>query len=286
MAMAMQKQGDVGSAEQVLRHNLTIDPMHQPTYHALSQILISQQRTAEAEALLVGWQESQPYVPEAYIEHAWLQHETGNKAEAEQTLQQALQVKPNHPVALSNLGQLYHEMGQADQAASYYQRSLLVRWNQPEVHSRLASLTGSTSAAVNLHRSAMIHNEPLMAANSIPMGDGVTVTQVSMPSGEVIAFDEGGRRPRRFNRRHMRGDDQQLAAFPLPSYGAQPGLITAAEPSMLPVASTPTILPEVANQTLLAPPEVAATPTPTPVPQADPAHATEAVAALPVVEPY
>jgi Tfp pilus assembly protein PilF len=290
LAMAMQKQGDVAAAETVLRHNLSVDPMHQPTYHALSQILVSQQRTAEADALLTGWQESQPYVPEAYIEHAWLQRETGNKAAAEQSLRQALQVKPNHPVALAHLGQLSQETGQADQAAGYYQRSLLARWNQPQVHSRLSSLTGTTSTAMNMRRSAMVYNEPMIAANPMPVVDGITVTQSGLPGGGVMAFEDS-RRVRRFNRhRHLRDDGAEVAAYPLPSYGladatvVQPGIVTAVDPDGLPSIASPTILPDMASQPTLAAPAVAATPTP--LSQADPAHATEIAAGIPVVDPH
>lgn len=34
LAMSLQKQGDVATAEKILRHNLTVDAMHQPTYHS------------------------------------------------------------------------------------------------------------------------------------------------------------------------------------------------------------------------------------------------------------
>lgn len=282
LAMAMQKQGDLPHAEQVLRHNLTVAPMHQPTYHALTQILVSQQRTAEAEELVAGWRESQPYVPEAYVEQAWVQRETGNKAAAEMTLRQALQVKPNHPVVLAHLGQLYHDNGQTDQAAGYYQRSLLSRWNQPEVQSRLSSLTGTTSAAMNMRRSAMVHNEPVLAAGSFPVTDGFAVSQVSMP-GEAVAMDQHIR-PRR--RMHRHRHDAEVA-FPLPNFemaGTGMGVISTADPSMMTeFAASPTMLPEIASQPVLAAPHMAATPTP--IPQADPAHATD-TAALPVVEPY
>ena len=224
LAMAMQKQGDTPRAEQVLRHNLSVDPMHQPTYHALTQMLISQQRTAEADQLLAGWRDSQPYVPEAYVEQAWFQHETGNRLAAEQTLRQALQVKPNHPVALAHLGQLYHENGQVDQASAYYQRSLLTRWNQPEVHSRLATLTGSGATPTKLRRSAMIHNDanaPMVSMNAMPMTAGQPVmTMGGLPTGEAIAFDDAAAHQRRHHHHHARGNStQQLTAYPLPNNG-------------------------------------------------------------------
>jgi len=40
---------------------------------------------ALADQLLAGWRDSQPYVPEAYVEQAWFQHETGNRIAARRT---------------------------------------------------------------------------------------------------------------------------------------------------------------------------------------------------------
>ena len=301
LAMAMQKQGDTARAEQVLRHNLSVNPMHQPTYHALSQMLVSQNRTAEADHLLAGWRDTQPYVPEAYVEQAWFQHETGNKVAAEQNLRQALQIKPNHPVALAQLGQLYHESGQVAPATEYYQRSLLSRWNQPEVHSRLASLTGSTSSMGNMRRSAMVHNDAniqMVSMGQMPMNGGQPiVTMGGMPAGEMVAFEEPGRRHRRHqhhNHQHAHGGGaQQITAYPLPNYGLadngfQSGIVTAEQPVNYPpmMSSAPTVIsgPMISSQPVLAPPTVATGPTP--IPQADPSHATEMTASLPVVDPH
>jgi Tfp pilus assembly protein PilF len=295
LAMAMVKQGDTQSAEQVLRHNLTVGPMHQPTYHALTQILVSQQRTAEADQLLTEWRDTQPYLPETYVEQAWLQREMGNKAAAEQSLQQALQIKPNHPAALAQLGQLYHETGQADQAASYYQRSLQARWGQPEVRSRLATVTGSSST--NLNRSALMQNSvpvSLASMNQMPMAAGqpMIVQNVGMVSGDAIAIDDPS--PRRHRHRHHRhGATEQVTAYPLPSYGMadagamQSGFVTATMPidQQPTIISSPMMAPQLAGQPIMSPPQIATSPTP--ISQADPAHATEMTAAgLPIVEPH
>ena len=318
LAMALQRQGDTAGAETVLRHNLSVDPMHQPTYHALTQILLSQQRTAEADQLLTGWRESQPYVPEAHVEHAWLQHETGNRVAAEQSLRQALQVKPNHPMALAHLGQLYHEGGQPDQAAAYYQRSLLSKWNQPEVKSRLATLTGSSST--NLRRSALLHNDANMQMAGIstapmyaaPLDGQPMVAQSLVITGDPIVMEDPAAH-RHAHRRHRfdfmnGGANQQVTAYPLPNYGMAdaggwPSGMIATAPGGAPMyAASPTFISEtsIAGQPSLAPPVIGTSSTPMfgtsptvmigaapgATPHADPAHATEVTAGLPVVAPY
>jgi len=169
LAMAMKQTGDVVGAEQVLRQNLTqVSAMHQPTYHSLAQILVEQNRHAEAQDLLTGWSQSQPYVTEAHVEMAWIQRETGNLPGAEQSLRQALQLNPRHPAALAHLGQLYQDSGQTDRAVSMYQRSLASKWGQPEVQSRMQLLADGSSRTT---RSAMMVNpmQPSYAAGPMPM---------------------------------------------------------------------------------------------------------------------
>jgi len=251
LAMAMQKQGDPVMAEQVLRHNLTVDPMHQPTYHALTEMLIAQQRIDEADQLLAGWRESQPYLPEAYIEQAWFQQEIGNREAAEQTLRQALQIKPNHPVALAQLGQVYHQSGQTGQAATMYQRSLMARWNQPQVRSRLASLSVPSATPASVSRSAMMVSDPnqsvVLAGVAAPtatpfqpvsmsqpvelnapvpvVADGMPMPMSPMPPMMVggAAVDPalmipGETSPRRLRRQRRRNGP--LVAYPLPDFGS------------------------------------------------------------------
>jgi hypothetical protein len=52
--------------------------------------MVAQGRAPEAQDLVAGWVATQPYVPEANIEMAWLQRESGDIPGAEQSLQTAL----------------------------------------------------------------------------------------------------------------------------------------------------------------------------------------------------
>jgi hypothetical protein len=222
----------------------------------------------------------------------------GNRAAAEQNLRQALQIKPNHPTALAHLGQLYHETGQPEMAANMYQQSLVTRWNQPQVHSRLSTITGSTSAAINMRRrSALLQND--MPVQTVSMSQGSiggqttlvsSTSSVPTPVGQVIAMDEPGHRLRR---RERRRNPDELTAYSLPDFGgpntsiAQSDVMMTSAPIMAPgIAAGPTPIPDMstAAQPQFAPPIIASGPTL--IPQADPAHSTEATAGLPIVDPH
>ena len=207
LAMAIQKQGDPVSAEKIFRHNLTIDAMHQPTYHSLAQLMVAQGRAPEAQELIAGWAATQPYIPEANIEMAWIQRESGDYAGAEQSLQTALRADPTNPIALGHMGQLYQVAGRNDQAVAYYQRSLASNWDQPEVQSRLETLVESGPQT----RSALMQNpvqSPMMASNapmmmvSDPMMAGAPVTM----GGPMMASAPVSAEPMVANISMMSGD--------------------------------------------------------------------------------
>lgn len=273
LAMAMAKQGDAVGAEQVLRHNLSLDPMHQPTYHALAQNLIQQQRTTEAQELLAEWTTTQPYVTESHIEMAWLQRELGNHAGAEHSLRQALQVEPNNPVALAQMGQVYHDTGRGDQAASLYKRSLASRWSQPEVKARLANMSGRRE-----RRSAMAQNSEL--AQPITFAQGPMIMDQSALAAMPLDGDPAlSRRELRHAHRHAH---EPLASFPVDGLGASVPTLAAPQP----IIADQTIVTgsPLAAQPEFSPPSVASGPALSP--QADPAHTTEQTAGLPVVDPH
>jgi Tfp pilus assembly protein PilF len=146
LASTMWKQGDTNGAEQLYRRALSVDPMHQPSYHSLSKMLKETNRPNEAQNLLSMWSETQPYVAEPKIELAWLNRELGNEPAAEQNLRQALQIEPRNSTALAHLGQVYQDQGRSGEAVGMYQRSLHQDWNQPGVRSRLSNLNGSPNA--------------------------------------------------------------------------------------------------------------------------------------------
>jgi Tfp pilus assembly protein PilF len=142
LGVAMLKQGQPAEAEQLFRHTLEIDPMHQPAYHSLASLLKEQNRHGEAQEMLITWAETQPYLAEPHVELAWMNRETGNHAQAEEHLRQALKVEPSNATALAHLGQVYDDQGRSSEAVAMYRRSLYQDWNQHDVKGRVATLTG------------------------------------------------------------------------------------------------------------------------------------------------
>lgn len=316
LAMALQKQGDMAASERILRYNLTIDAMHQPTYHSLAQLLVTEGRGPEAQELVAGWVATQPYVPESNIEMAWVQRESGDVASAEQSLQNALRADPTHPIALAHLGQLYHSTGRADMAAAYYQRSLASNWDQPEVQSRLATLNDTGS----MTRSALMQNPPntpLLAGDPGISGDAMfvsnptiigepmlagtqTMTSLAMTSDVPFGSDPQAMtlEDPRFNppaktkrRRHHRENDPVVAAYPLPDFNAplsawQPTVAAPGQPTMayqsIDISADPIVASRMGDN------PYSPTRLNDGVPQADPAHfgAPDMTASLPVVDPH
>ncbi|WP_162130583.1 tetratricopeptide repeat protein [Schlesneria paludicola] len=322
LAMAIQKQGDVAGCERILQHNLTINAMHQPTYHSLAQLMVSQGRTTEAQELLVGWVATQPYVPESNIELAWIQRESGDMAGAEQSLRNALKASPTNPIALSHLGQLYQGTGRSDAAIAYYERSLAANWNQPEVQSRLATLLdpklSSRSAIMQDSGVPMMASSPMMtdgmmvadgqimtmdptmAASSMEFSAPMMASNMSMGDDPAM-IPEVSMEPNRRARR-MRGRDVEptIASYPPTQFGGPMNswMPSGGQPTMAYQSFDTTTLAQ-NGQIPLSPPQmgdlvnspyVSNNPGQTLTPQADPAHfeasATEMTASAPVVDPH
>ena len=147
--------GDAMGAEQLYRQALTVAPSHQPAYHGLAELMVTQNRGQEATAMLNTWSSSQPHNPEPQIELAWLHRELGNHQESGQALQKALQINPGNSTALAHLGQHYQDIGQPEMAVTMYQQSLRSDWNQPDIHARLADASQTAGASTAMGATAM-----------------------------------------------------------------------------------------------------------------------------------
>jgi Flp pilus assembly protein TadD len=294
LALSLKRMGDVGGAERVLRHNLTVNAMHQPTYHSLAVLMNEQGRQGEAHELVQTWAETQPYLAGSHIEMAWLQREMGNMPDAERELRHALQIEPQNPIALAHLGQIYQDAGQSTQAASLYQRSLAMNMNQPQVQTRLANVTHS-----RFHNPESIRLASYSNQLPPPVFDGAM-----MAAGPSPAMPMGAQPTPMAMQSTPQGAPMMMSSQPLP--GGMPMSSAPMETIIIPpehgmphgAMMTTTVGPEIVLPPPGVPPATSTTtakPAPTagwqPVPQtgtaksvnADPAHAPD-VSALPTVD--
>src|SRR5438445_3249070 len=113
LAGALQALGDAAGAERVLRAALALDPHWAPTLTSLGEILLSQNRSDEAESLLrAAIASARPYprakqlLASLLYARAQRQIESGDTATAETTLREALALDPLFADAHANLAQL------------------------------------------------------------------------------------------------------------------------------------------------------------------------------------
>ena len=110
-------------------------------------LLVEEQRSPEAIALLEDWSRRQPNNPNPQIELARLCQEHGDVREAENRLVDALAIDPSNPRALVALGQIRESTGDMNQALADHSRALSVDGVQPVVAARVATLAGAAPTA-------------------------------------------------------------------------------------------------------------------------------------------
>lgn len=143
LAANYHRQRNPGKAEYFYNQCLDNNGNHRKGYHALAVLLLEEQRTDDALALLEGWADDAPYAAEPSIELAWAYRQVGDLEAAQDQLRHALEIAPQHPEALAALGTVYEAQGRTDRAVAMYDRSLRSNGNQPMVSTRLANLRAS-----------------------------------------------------------------------------------------------------------------------------------------------
>jgi tetratricopeptide (TPR) repeat protein len=138
LGSAQHRLGNVEAAESNYAHALALDPNHSKAHHAHVVLMLEQSRTDDALASAEQWLSDAPANPDALIEMAWLERQTGRSERAHELLQQTLAVSPSHPRALAELASLYEESGRPDRALALYNRALAADPNRPELAGKAA----------------------------------------------------------------------------------------------------------------------------------------------------
>ena len=130
-------------AETCYRQCLDRNPNHRDCHRGLAVLLIEENRTPEAFALIQNWAAQSPSQAEPRMELARLYQEFGNKEAATNTLADAVQRNPNDARQWAALGKVREETGNYTQALANYQRSLEINPGQADVAARVAALQGA-----------------------------------------------------------------------------------------------------------------------------------------------
>ena len=138
---------DMQTAEQYYHLCLARNPNHQACQRAMAVLLVEENRSAEAVALLQDWSRRDPANPDPQIELARLCQEHGDMREAENHLIDALAIDPANPRALVALGHLREATGDSGQALANYSRALAADGQQPVVAARVASLSAGNAGS-------------------------------------------------------------------------------------------------------------------------------------------
>jgi Tfp pilus assembly protein PilF len=180
------KASDWRSAEQYYHLCLSRNPNHDACQRALAVLLVEEQRSPEAIALLEDWSRRQPNNPNPQIELARLCQEHGDLREAENRLVDALAIDPSNPRALVALGQIREATGDRNQALADYSRALSVDGVQPVVAARVATLAGAAPTAT-VRTAALPTNPAGLQVTAPPPIGGVPVSAPASAWGPAPA---------------------------------------------------------------------------------------------------
>lgn len=165
MGKLNQDQTMLDQAEQYYNQCLDRHPNHRECYRGLAVLMSEDGRSDEAFALLEGWVDHAPSMPDPRIELARLYEEYGDSESAKRQLVEALHTDPQNATVLAALGRIREGMGEHQQALADYQRSLNGNAMQDEVKARVVAL-----------QSALTPSMP-----AAPGGDTRMVTRNAMP---------------------------------------------------------------------------------------------------------
>lgn len=143
LASTYHRLGNGAEAERNYLHCLALDPEHAKAHHALTVLLLEENRVNEAFETVQRWEDQSPGQPEPMVEMAWLEKQAGRTEQARQILHQVLAINPRHPRALAELASIYESGGESERALALYQRALAAHPNHPDLTSKVADLRGS-----------------------------------------------------------------------------------------------------------------------------------------------
>jgi tetratricopeptide (TPR) repeat protein len=141
LAQCYDRLGDGPRAEQFYHDCLQRSPDHPECRHALTLLLLKEDRRQEAVQMVEDWLARSPENPNALAEDGWLYAQGNDPIRAVKRFQQALKYDIHNARALTELGRVYEEqMHYPERALALYQRALQVKPDMPDVVRRVTAL--------------------------------------------------------------------------------------------------------------------------------------------------
>jgi protein O-GlcNAc transferase len=127
LAIIAAQQGDLASAERLMRQEIRLRPNTPAGYHNLGSVLQQQGRLADAIAAHRHAVKLNPNYAEAFLALGNALRQQGNFAEAMQAYRSAIASRRDYPEAHNNIGVLLQMQGRLEQAAAAYNEAATLR---------------------------------------------------------------------------------------------------------------------------------------------------------------
>lgn len=129
--------GQTGQAEQIYHECLQSDPNHADCRHALTALLVNNNRFREAQSMVRDWLRDAPKLAAAYAEDGWLYQLNRDPISALKRYQQAIDLDPQNIHALIEMASIYEELNYPSRALLLYQTALDYNPKQPDIVKRV-----------------------------------------------------------------------------------------------------------------------------------------------------
>lgn len=160
LAIAVQhhQAGRLGTAEELYRQILAVEPSHSDAWHLLGVACAQAGRYQEGVECIQRAIALNPDFPEAHYNLATAFRDQGKLDEAVASFRRALALTPDRPETHYSLGNALREQGKLDEAVACYRRALALRPDVPEAHYNLATTLqdqGELDEAIACYRQAL-----------------------------------------------------------------------------------------------------------------------------------
>ena len=130
-------------AEKCYKECIVRSPNHAGARHALTVLLMNQNRQDEAVKGIEDWLAKNPNCAAAYAEDGWIWKTAGDMPRAQSRYQQALSLDPSDTRTLVELAFVYEKLNRPDRSLVLYQRALEINPHQLAVKKDLERLRSS-----------------------------------------------------------------------------------------------------------------------------------------------